>query len=86
MISDRIATNPKVMDGKPVIQGTRISKERLIRELRVPHRLPIHPQLGLTHFTVAAYRIVSDQPSNGQLLFASLHPHCFGNQFKSKPI
>jgi len=33
MITDRIEINPKVMMGKPVIRGTRITVELLLRKL-----------------------------------------------------
>jgi uncharacterized protein (DUF433 family) len=33
MTHDRIETNPKVMSGKPVIRGTRITVELILRKL-----------------------------------------------------
>ena len=33
MIHDRIETNPKIMFGKPVIKGTRITVELILRKL-----------------------------------------------------
>jgi uncharacterized protein (DUF433 family) len=33
MVTDRIETNPKVMLGKPVIRGTRITVELILRKL-----------------------------------------------------
>ena len=33
MITDRVEINPKVMFGKPVIRGTRITVEHILRKL-----------------------------------------------------
>lgn len=49
MIHDRIETNPKIMFGKPVIKGTRITVELILRKLgggmTVSEILKDHPHL-----------------------------------------
>ena len=55
-ITDRIEINPKVMMGKPVIRGTRITVELILRKLSegatIAHLLEAYPRL--THEDVQA--------------------------------
>jgi uncharacterized protein (DUF433 family) len=49
LLSDRIEVNPQVMLGKPVIRGTRIPVELILRKLgegaTIPGLLDGHPRL-----------------------------------------
>jgi uncharacterized protein (DUF433 family) len=60
MAHDRIATDPKVMFGKPVIRGTRITVELILRRIGAgmteQEILTHHPQLSVDDIrAVAAY-------------------------------
>jgi uncharacterized protein (DUF433 family) len=54
---DRVEINPKVMLGKPVIRGTRVTVELILRKLGegVPHRdlLDAYPNLTETDLQAA---------------------------------
>jgi uncharacterized protein (DUF433 family) len=58
MTYERIEINPDIMDGKPVIRGTRVPVERVLRKLGAgvsPEAILIdHPRL--THDDIRAVR------------------------------
>ena len=58
MAHDRIASDPKVMFGKPVIRGTRITVELILRKLGAgmtdQEILAHHPQLMVDDIRAAA--------------------------------
>lgn len=45
MISDRIVSDPQVMGGKPVVRGTRIPVERVLRHLEENDRADLFAAL-----------------------------------------
>jgi uncharacterized protein (DUF433 family) len=57
MRQERIETNPEIMDGKPVIRGTRIPVELILRKLGVGLSsdaiLADHPRLTREHIRAA---------------------------------
>ncbi len=63
MKHERIEVNPKVMMGKPVVRGTRLTVEHIMRELSggmsVDDVLDAHPRLTLAD--VEAARAFADQ-------------------------
>lgn len=63
IIADRIEINPKIMMGKPVIRGTRIPVELLLRKLseRITETelLSVYPQLAPEDIQ-AAIRFAAD--------------------------
>jgi uncharacterized protein (DUF433 family) len=58
MAHDRIASDPKVMFGKPVIRGTRITVELILRKIGAgmteQEILAHHPQLTVDDLRAAA--------------------------------
>lgn len=58
-MTDRIEINPKVMLGKPVIRGTRISVELLLRKLAEgatePDLLDAYPLLPRARWTLTRF-------------------------------
>ncbi len=58
MIYNRIEINPKIMFGKPVIKGTRITVEAILRKLAggmtIPEIITDHPHLTPDDIYVAA--------------------------------
>ena len=56
MSHDRIETNPKIMTGKPVIKGTRITVELILRLLSKGHTVEqlIDAYTGLTNEDICA--------------------------------
>jgi len=74
-ITDRIEINPKVMIGKPVIQGTRITVELILRKLSEgateADLVEAYPRL--THEDIqAAIRYAADTLAHEEILM--LHP------------
>lgn len=71
MPHDRIATDPDVMFGKPVIKGTRIPVERLLRKLgegqSVASILEDHPHLDEEDI-YAAVRFAADYMANEEVV------------------
>jgi uncharacterized protein (DUF433 family) len=63
MKHERIEVNPKVMGGKPVVKGSRLTVEHIMRELTggmsVPEILDAHPRL--TAPDIEAARLFADQ-------------------------
>ncbi len=70
-IGDRIEVNPKVMMGKPVIRGTRISVELVLRKLGEgatnQELLDGYPRLTPDDIQ-AAIRYAADAVSHGELV------------------
>ena len=56
---DRITSDPKVMVGKPVVRGTRLTVEHLLRELASGIQLDelLHEYPGLTEDDVRAAQL-----------------------------
>lgn len=71
MPHDRITTDPDVMFGKPVIKGTRIPVERLLRKLgegqSVASILEDHPHLDEEDI-YAAVRFAADYMANEEVV------------------
>ena len=71
MPHDRITTDPDVMFGKPVIKGTRIPVERLLRKLgdgqSVGSILEDHPHLEEEDI-YAAVRFAADYMANEEVV------------------
>ena len=65
MATDRIEINPGVMQGKPVIRGTRIPVEQLLRKLgegaTEADLLDTYPRLTRTDIQAVLARADSDQ-------------------------
>jgi uncharacterized protein (DUF433 family) len=71
-ITDRVEVNPRVMLGKPVIRGTRIPVELLLRKLSEgatqADLLEAYP--GLTHDDIyAAMRYAADTLAHEEVVF-----------------
>jgi uncharacterized protein (DUF433 family) len=73
MIHDRIETNPKIMFGKPVIKGTRITVELILRKLgggmTVSEILKDHPHL-VPDDIYAAAAFAADYMASEEILLA----------------
>ena len=71
MVSDRIEMNPEVMGGRPVIRGTRIPVELVLRKLgagmTVEAILADHPGLAAVD-TMAAQRFAADYIAHGGVM------------------
>ena len=69
---DRIESNPDVMDGKPVIRGTRITVEQILRKLgagMTPEEiLADHPRLT-AHDIRAAEAFAADYLADEEIAF-----------------
>ena len=67
----RIETNPEVMFGKPVIKGTRITVEQVLRELgdglELHELLENHPRLSLEDIR-AAEQFAADYLADDEVL------------------
>jgi uncharacterized protein (DUF433 family) len=76
-ITDRIEMNPKVMLGKPVIHGTRITIELILRKLSEgasPNAL-LEAYPRLTHEDIqAAIRYAADTLSHEEMVLLSRSP------------
>jgi uncharacterized protein (DUF433 family) len=74
MIHKRISIDPKVMFGKPVIKGTRITVELILRKLAEgmtdEQILAHHPQLTVEDIRAAA-RFAADHLANEEIVVAS---------------
>jgi len=73
-IADRIEINPKVMMGKPIIRGTRITIELILRKLSEgateKDLLEAYPRL--THEDIqAAIRYAADTLAHEEIVFSS---------------
>ncbi|MBU0512780.1 MAG: DUF433 domain-containing protein [Chloroflexi bacterium] len=73
MIHDRIEINPAIMFGKPVITGTRITVEHLLRKLAggmmVGEILDDHPRLTPDDVYAAA-AFAADHLAQEEIIFA----------------
>ena len=73
MIHDRIEINPAVMFGKPVIRGTRITVEQILRKLAAGCRpleiIAEHPRL-VEEDVYAAARFAADYLAQEEITFA----------------
>src|SRR5215831_9538601 len=74
MTHERIAVDPKVMFGKPVIKGTRITVELILRKLAEgmtdEQILTHHPHLTVEDIRAAA-AFAADHLANEQIVVAS---------------
>ena len=79
MITDRVEINPKVMFGKPVIRGTRITVEHILRKLAggmtVQEILTDHPHL-MPDDIYAAAAFAADYLAQGTTL-SNTHYYIF---------
>jgi uncharacterized protein (DUF433 family) len=73
MIFDRVEITPKVMFGKPVIKGTRITVEQILRKLAggmtVQEILADHPHL-VPDDVYAAAAFAADYLAQEEIVFA----------------
>ena len=73
MIVDRVEINPKVMFGKPIIKGTRITVEHILRKLAggmtVQEVLADHPHLAPDDIYAAA-AFATDYLAQKEIIFA----------------
>ena len=74
MTHERIEINPKIMFGKPVIKGTRITVEHILRKLAggmaVDEILDDHPHLTPDDIYAAA-AFAADYLAQEEIVFAS---------------
>ena len=74
MLNDRIEINPRVMFGKPVITGTRITVEQILRKLAggmtVDEILADHPHL-LPEDVYAAVTLAADYMAQEEMILAN---------------
>jgi uncharacterized protein (DUF433 family) len=74
MIHERIAVDPKVMFGKPVIKGTRITVELILRKLGEgmtdEQIIEHHPHLTVEDIRAAA-AFAADRLANEEIVVAS---------------
>jgi len=73
MTHDRIEINPEIMFGKPVIKGTRITVEHVLRklagEMSIDEILADHPHLTLDDIYAAA-AFAADYLAEVEIVFA----------------
>jgi len=73
MVHERIEINPKIMFGKPVIKGTRITVEHILRKLAggmtVDEILADHPHLAPDDI-YAATAFAADYLAQEEIVFA----------------
>jgi uncharacterized protein (DUF433 family) len=74
MVHQRIVVDPKVMFGKPVIKGTRITVEHILRKLAdgmaEEQILEHHPHLAVADIRAAA-AFAADHLANEEIIVAS---------------
>jgi uncharacterized protein (DUF433 family) len=74
MVHPRIEINPKIMFGKPVISGTRITVELILRKLAggmtVEQIIADHPHL-IPEDIYAAAAFAADHLAQEEIIFAS---------------
>jgi uncharacterized protein (DUF433 family) len=77
MVHDRITLDPKVMFGKPVIRGTRVPVELILRKIAEGMTdgdiLAHHPHLTVADIHAAA-AYAADQVANDDIVIASGTP------------
>jgi uncharacterized protein (DUF433 family) len=73
MVYERIEINPAIMFGKPVIKGTRITVEHILRKLAggmtIPEILTDHPHLTPDDVYAAA-AFAADYLAQEEIIFA----------------
>lgn len=73
MMYDRIESNPAIMFGKPVIKGTRITVEQILRKVAggmlISEILTDHPHLTAEDI-YAAVNFAADYMAEEQIIFA----------------
>ncbi len=73
MTHERVEINPAIMFGKPVIKGTRITVELILRklagEMTVEEILTDHPHL-VAEDVYAATDFAASYVANGEIVFA----------------
>ena len=73
MVYDRIEINPAIMFGKPVVKGTRITVEHILRKLAggmtIPEILEDHPHLTPDDVYAAA-AFAADYLAHEEIIFA----------------
>lgn len=76
MVHEHIEINPEIMFGKPVIKGTRITVEHLLRKLAgrttVDEILASHPHLT-SDDVYAAVAFAADYLAHEEIIFAKGH-------------
>ena len=76
-LADRIEINPKVMLGKPVIRGTRIPVELILRKLsdgaNEADLLEAYPRLGREDIQ-AALKYAADMVAHEETVLVGLNP------------
>ena len=86
-ITDCIEVNPKVMMGKPVIRGTRITVELILRKLSEgatdSELLESYPKLTRKNIK-AAIRYAADTLSHEETIILSNNIMCYQNHFKGR--
>ncbi len=74
MVHARIEINPEIMFGKPVIKGTRITVEQILRKIAggmtVDQIIADHPHLT-TEDVYAAVAFAADHLAQEEIIFAS---------------
>jgi uncharacterized protein (DUF433 family) len=74
MVHERITVDPKVMFGKPVIKGTRVPVELILRKIAAgmtdPEILAHHPHLTVDDIRAAA-AFAADHLANEDIVLAS---------------
>jgi uncharacterized protein (DUF433 family) len=73
MLHDKIEMNPQIMFGKPVIKGTRITVEHILRKLAagktINEIIAAHPHLTIEDIYAAA-AFAADYLAQEEILFA----------------
>ena len=74
MIHERVESNPQIMFGKPVIKGTRITVEHILRKLSagktVDQILADHPHLTIEDVYAAA-AFAADYLAQEEIIFTN---------------
>ena len=74
MVHDRITIDPKIMFGKPVIQGTRITVELILRKIAAgmtdDQIIEHHPHLTVADIRAAA-AFAANHLANEEIILAS---------------
>ena len=77
MVHERITVDPKIMFGKPVIKGTRVPVELILRKIAEgmtdAEILGHHPHLTVADIRAAA-AYAADQIANDEIVLASGNP------------
>jgi uncharacterized protein (DUF433 family) len=77
MTHERIEINPTIMFGKPVVKGTRITVEQILRKLAaqmtIEQILTDHPHLASDDI-YAAFAFAADYLAQEEIIFADGQP------------